>query len=115
MSKRFRELAPARTIAAMSSFYDDASSPYHLGLAGLVAGRPDITWDDRGFLGTSAPADGVGVISGGGSGHEPLHAGFLVNDENGTAADYLALIAAVLKAVQEDSGVWLEPEVRIIR
>lgn len=77
MSKRFRELAPARTIAAMSSFYDDASSPYHLGLAGLVAGRPDITWDDRGFLGSSAPADGVGVISGGGSGHEPLHAGFL--------------------------------------
>ena len=43
-----------------------------------------------------------------------LHAGFLVNDENGTAADYLALIAAVQKAVQEDSGVWLEPEVRIL-
>ena len=30
------------------------------------------------------------------------------------AGGYEALIAAVQKAVQEHSGVWLEPEVRIL-
>lgn len=61
----------------MGSFFDDATTPYRLGLAGMVAGREDIVWRDRGFLELSEPTGGVGVISGGGSGHEPLHAGFL--------------------------------------
>ena len=50
----------------------------------------------------------------GGACVSPLHAGFLVNDQNGTAADYLALIAHVQRTVLERSGVRLEPEVRII-
>ena len=61
----------------MGSFFDDATTPYRLGLAGMVAGRDDIIWRDRGFLELTEPTGGVGVISGGGSGHEPLHAGFL--------------------------------------
>ena len=43
-----------------------------------------------------------------------LHAGFLVNDQEGTAADYLALIALVQRVVLEKKGVLLQPEVRII-
>ena len=50
----------------------------------------------------------------GGASVSTLHAGFLVNDENGTAADYLALIAEVQKRVLDQTGVQLEPEVRII-
>ena len=37
-----------------------------------------------------------------------------MNDENGTAADFLALIAKVQQAVWEKEGVRLEPEVRIL-
>ena len=43
-----------------------------------------------------------------------LHAGFLVNDREGTAADFLALIAHVQRMVFEKTGVRLEPEVRIV-
>ncbi|WP_026165987.1 dihydroxyacetone kinase family protein [Corynebacterium mastitidis] len=58
-------------------------------LGGLVAAHPQARWDERGFValvdrpaapGPEAPADPgprVAVVSGGGSGHEPLHAGFL--------------------------------------
>ncbi|MDK8450603.1 dihydroxyacetone kinase family protein [Corynebacterium mastitidis] len=58
-------------------------------LGGLVAAHPQARWDERGFValvdrpaapGPEAAADPgprVAVVSGGGSGHEPLHAGFL--------------------------------------
>ena len=42
-----------------------------------------------------------------------LHAGFLVNDEDGTAADYRRLIADVQRIVMEKTGVALTPEVRL--
>ena len=38
----------------------------------------------------------------------------MVNDQQGTAADYLALISQVQRIVLEKTGVKLEPEVRII-
>lgn len=41
------------------------------------------------------------------------HAGFIIN-KNGTATDILDLIAYVSKTVKENTGVTLEPEVRII-
>ncbi|MBQ7848180.1 MAG: UDP-N-acetylmuramate dehydrogenase [Clostridia bacterium] len=41
------------------------------------------------------------------------HAGFLIN-KGGTAADFLALMAHVQHVVQEEKGVLLEPEVRIL-
>ncbi|EGE53141.1 UDP-N-acetylmuramate dehydrogenase [Streptococcus parauberis] len=42
------------------------------------------------------------------------HAGFMINVDNGTAEDYEALIAHVIKTVKDNSGVTLEREVRII-
>lgn len=42
------------------------------------------------------------------------HAGFMINVDNGTAEDYEALIAHVIKTVKDNSGVTLEQEVRII-
>ena len=41
------------------------------------------------------------------------HAGFLVN-LGGTAADFLQLMAKVQRAVLDRTGIWLEPEVRIV-
>ena len=42
------------------------------------------------------------------------HAGFIVNKENATATEYIALIKHVQKVVKETFGVELEREVRII-
>lgn len=42
------------------------------------------------------------------------HAGFMVNIADGNATDYEKLIALVIEKVKENSGVTLEPEVRII-
>ncbi|GBG97199.1 UDP-N-acetylmuramate dehydrogenase [Lactococcus termiticola] len=42
------------------------------------------------------------------------HAGFMVNVDQGTASDYIALIDWVIEQVKAKSGVTLEPEVRII-
>lgn len=42
------------------------------------------------------------------------HAGFMINVDQGTATDYQELIAHVIETVERDSGVRLEPEVRII-
>jgi len=42
------------------------------------------------------------------------HANFLVNDQNGTAKDYLALIGHVQRVVKEQTGFDLIPEVQII-
>lgn len=42
------------------------------------------------------------------------HAGFMINVDQGTATDYQELIAHVIETVERDSGIRLEPEVRII-
>lgn len=50
------------------------------GLGGLLAAHPHARWDDGGFVLSAALPDApaqVRVLSGGGSGHEPLHAGFV--------------------------------------
>lgn len=48
-------------------------------LRGLLAANPSIAWrPDPGFLHRrEAPGSGVAVISGGGSGHEPMHSGLI--------------------------------------
>lgn len=66
------------------------------------------------FAGTLIDQCGLKGYRVGGASVSTLHAGFLVNDENGTAADYLALIGAVQGRVHELTGVMLEPEVRIL-
>lgn len=42
------------------------------------------------------------------------HAGFLINHPGGTAKEYLALISLVQETVFQKTGVFLEPEVRIL-
>jgi UDP-N-acetylmuramate dehydrogenase len=42
------------------------------------------------------------------------HAGFIVNAGGATSADILALITEIQKIVQEKTGIWLEPEVKIV-
>ena len=44
----------------------------------------------------------------------PKHANFIVNMGHATAGDILALMDVVLEKVAAMSGIWLEPEVRII-
>ena len=66
------------------------------------------------FAGTLIEQAGLKGYRIGGACVSPMHAGFLVNDESGTAEDYLALIAHVQSTVQERFGVRLEPEVRIV-
>lgn len=66
------------------------------------------------FAGTLIEQCGLKGYRIGGASVSTLHAGFLVNDGKGTAADYLSLIAHVQKTVLEKTGVQLEPEVRII-
>lgn len=66
------------------------------------------------FAGTLIDQCGLKGARVGGASVSTLHAGFLVNDQEGTAADYLALIAHVQQVVLEKKGVLLQPEVRII-
>ena len=66
------------------------------------------------FAGTLIEQCGLKGARVGGASVSTLHAGFLVNDGEGTAADYLALIALVQNTVLEQTGVQLQPEVRII-
>ena len=49
----------------------------------------------------------------GGAAVSDKHAGFVVNMGNATAADVKALLAAVSQKVLENSGIRLEPEIRI--
>ena len=44
----------------------------------------------------------------------PKHAGFVINRGHATAAQVLALMREVQKRVQDQSGIMLEPEVKII-
>ena len=66
------------------------------------------------FAGTLIDDCGLKGLRIGGASVSTLHAGFLVNDEGGNAADYLALMDEVVRIVEEKTGVRLEPEVRIV-
>ena len=65
------------------------------------------------FAGTLIEQCGLKGYRVGGCSVSTLHAGFLVNDEDGTAADYRRLIADVQRIVMEKTGVALTPEVRL--
>ena len=49
----------------------------------------------------------------GGAAVSEKHAGFIVNRGGATAADVLKLIEIVQKRVLENSGIALEPEIRL--
>lgn len=65
------------------SFRNDPRDFLAESLGGTVAAHPDAEWDPAGFIHRASPVvthDGqpaVAVISGGGSGHEPMHSGFI--------------------------------------
>lgn len=83
--------------------------PIHLPSCGSTFKRPE-----GNFAGTLIESCGLKGFRIGGASVSELHAGFLVNDGEGTAADYLALIAHVQNTVFDQTGVRLEPEVRIL-
>lgn len=64
---------------SFKSFRNDTSDFMEEALGGLVAAHPYAEWHDEGFIALTDRGDGenVAVISGGGSGHEPMHAGFV--------------------------------------
>lgn len=70
----------ARTLRSFRNKPQDFSAE---ALAGMIASHPDAAWNPAGFIhrisdvvtDTGEPA--VAVISGGGSGHEPMHGGFV--------------------------------------
>lgn len=67
------------------------------------------------FAGTLIDQCGLKGLTVGGAQVSEKHAGFIVNRGGATAADVTALIAQVQERVFEQTGVRLEPEVRIVR
>jgi phosphoenolpyruvate---glycerone phosphotransferase subunit DhaK len=64
----------------MKKFINDPADVVKESLAGLVAAHPDIVrvdLDQQIVVRKDAPTGKVAIISGGGSGHEPMHGGFV--------------------------------------
>ncbi|WP_019812902.1 dihydroxyacetone kinase subunit DhaK [Saccharomonospora saliphila] len=64
----------------MKKILNDPSTVVSDSLAGLAAAHADVLrveYDPAHVVRADAPAPGVAIISGGGSGHEPLHTGFV--------------------------------------
>ena len=57
---------------------------------------------------------GLKGLTVGGAMVSPKHAGFIVNNGNATATDIIQLIRLVQNYVYDNSGIMLEPEIRII-
>jgi len=83
--------------------------PLSLPSAGSVFRRPP-----GGYAGTMIEAAGLKGTRIGGAQVSEMHANFLVNVGGATAADVLALIALVQRKVQAQTGILLEPEIRVI-
>lgn len=66
------------------------------------------------FAGKLIQDAGLSGLQIGGAQISPLHAGFIINTGNATASDIIDLMEVVRGTVYEQSGVMLEPEVRII-
>lgn len=86
-----------------------AKQPLDLPSCGSVFKRP------QGYYAGKLIHDaGLQGYTHGGAQVSTKHAGFIVNIDHGTAADYVAVIHHVQKTVKEKFGVSLETEVRII-
>ena len=66
------------------------------------------------YAGALIEAAGLKGLTVGGAQVSELHAGFVINRGGATAGDILSLIALVQEKVFAQSGVRLEPEVRIV-
>lgn len=67
------------------------------------------------FAGALIEQSGLKGYSIGGAQVSEKHAGFVINKGNATAKDVVSLVEYIKKKVKEDSGVDLEPEIKIFR
>ncbi len=86
-----------------------ASQPLEYPSAGSTFKRPK-----EGYAAALIEQAGLKGLTVGGAQVSEKHAGFVINRGRATAADVLALMDEVQQRVYEHSGVWLEPEVRIL-
>ena len=86
-----------------------ASQPLDRPSAGSTFKRPA-----AGYAAAMIEAAGLKGLAVGGAQVSEKHAGFVINTGNATFADVMALMALIRERVHADSGVWLEPEVKII-
>ncbi len=84
--------------------------PLELPSAGSAFKRPE-----GDFAARLIEVSGLKGFQVGGAQVSPKHSGFIVNVGHATAADVLALIEQVQAKVQQDSGILLEPEIRVIK
>ncbi len=85
-----------------------ASQPLELPSAGSAFKRPA-----QGYAAALIDQAGLKGFSVGGAQVSQKHAGFVVNSGGATAVDVKALLKAVSQEVEEQSGIRLEPEIRI--
>ena len=83
--------------------------PLELPSAGSTFKRPEGR-----FAGALIEQCGLKGVRVGAAQVSPKHAGFVVNTGGATCADVLDLIALVRNRVREETGVELEPEIRIV-
>jgi len=87
----------------------ESSQPLDMPSAGSVFRRPEGYY--VGPLITEAGLKGFAI---GGARVSEKHSGFIVNHDNATAADVLALVAHIRQTIQQRVGVDLTPEYRIV-
>ena len=87
-----------------------ASQPLEYPSAGSTFKRPE-----GHFAGRLIEEAGCKGLTVGGAQVSEKHAGFVINVGGAACADVLALMAEVQRRVKENSGVTLEPEVRIVK
>lgn len=99
ISEKMRELTARR----------NSKQPLNYPSAGSTFKRPEGNFASK--LIEEAGLKGVSV---GGAQVSQLHSGFIINRGEATATDILELIALVQNRVYDETGVMLEPEVKII-
>jgi UDP-N-acetylmuramate dehydrogenase len=99
ISERIRELTARRT----------EKQPLSYPSAGSFFKRPP-----NHFAGKLIQDAGLRGLALGGAQVSELHSGFLINREGATASDIVNLMEVIRSTVFENSGVLLEPEVRIV-
>lgn len=106
-----REDDPAAIHARMMELWAkrSASQPLDMPSAGSTFKRPV-----GGFAAALIEQAGLKGLAVGGAQVSEKHSGFIVNTGGATCADVLELMEQVKRAVYENSGVRLEPEVRLL-
>ena len=105
------EAEPEVIAAAMEDYARrrHEKQPLNWPSAGSVFKRPE-----GHFAGALIEEAGLKGCTVGGARVSELHAGFIINADHATARDVLDLVAHIRQTVYEKSGIWLEPEIRIM-